>query len=169
MVLANRKNLRLRNYDYSQNGVYYITFCTKNRLPILSTSGSRNGPNAPFPLFELTEIGKNVEKHISMIPEHYPNMKIDKYVIMPNHVHMLLNIECCAGGGPRSSRPTMEVPRIIAALKRFTNAACETKLWQNSYYDHIIRDEEDYLIRWKYIDDNPAKWLEDEYYTKGNP
>jgi REP element-mobilizing transposase RayT len=164
--MTNRKRPRLQNYDYNQNGVYFITFCTKHRLPILSVSVGRDDPARHPPVFELSEIGKNVDKYINSIPEHHPDTTVDKYVIMPNHVHLLLHLECNASGAPGSSRPTMTIPRIIAVIKRFSNKDSGMSLWQPSYYDHIIRDENDYLIRWKYIDDNPAKWLEDEYYTK---
>lgn len=55
-------------------------------------------------------------------------------------------------------------PRVVAALKRFTNQEAGCKLWQTSYYDHIIRDEADYTARYNYILDNPRRWAEDEYY-----
>ena len=69
-------------------------------------------------------------------------------------------------GAPRSSRPTKLVPRIVAALKRFTNKEAGLDLWQASYHDHIVRSEADYLRIWSYIDTNPAKWREDCYYTE---
>lgn len=67
------------------------------------------------------------------------------------------------GNETQGKRPT--VSQIIGALKRFTNKETKLKLWQTSFHDHIIRDERDYLVRWQYIDDNPAKWVDDEYYN----
>lgn len=75
----------------------------------------------------------------------------------------------CLGlwGAPRSSRPTQLVPRMITALKRFTNQDMKTDLWQDGFHDHIIRNEANYLRIWAYIDQNPAKWREDRYYEEG--
>ena len=70
-----------------------------------------------------------------------------------------LNVKRRAG----SSRPT--VSQVVGALKRLTNKETGLNLWQTSFHDHVIRDEHDYLARWQYIDDNPAKWAEDEYFT----
>ena len=67
-------------------------------------------------------------------------------------------------GVPRSSRPTMLIPNMIAALKKMINKEIGINIWQTSYHDHVIRDEEDYQIHLKYIEENPAKWAEDEYY-----
>lgn len=65
-------------------------------------------------------------------------------------------------------RPTDAViPKLISSLKRYTNRKAGASLWQGSYYDHIIRDENDYLRVWAYIDQNPARWAEDEYYREG--
>lgn len=99
------------------------------------------------------------------IPTAYPYVSVEKYVIMPNHVHLLLRIREENGGAPGSSRPTQTIPRLIGVLKRLTNRDIGEKIWQTSYYDHIIRNEADYLRIWDYIDTNPAKWKEDEYYA----
>ena len=91
---------------------------------------------------------------------------MEKFVVMPNHVHLLMGITRRETGAPRSSRPTKLVPRIVSALKRFTNKEAGWDLWQTSYHDHIVRSEADYLRIWNYIDTNPAKWREDRYYTE---
>ena len=80
---------------------------------------------------------------------------------MPNHIHLLLRIGA-DNGAPESTRPT--ISQVIGAFKRLTNKETGQKLWQSSFHDHIIRDENDYLTRWQYIDENPAKWAEDQYY-----
>ena len=85
---------------------------------------------------------------------------------MPNHVHILL---CVCGEGNGASgmpRPTgMRVPSFVSSLKRYTNRVCGRPLWQASYHDHIIRDENDLLNHWSYIEHNPARWAEDEYHV----
>ncbi len=159
--MEQRKLLRLPKYDYSQQGVYFVTFCTYQKECTLSTVGCADF-GAPF--LRLSAIGKIVEHYIQTIPVAYPYVSIDSYVIMPNHVHMLISV-LRDDGAPRSSRPTELLSRIIAALKRFSNRDAGRNLWQRSFYDHIVRDENDYVIRHNYIADNPRRWAEDEYYS----
>ena len=93
----------------------------------------------------------------------YQNVTVDIYCIMPNHIHLIL-IFNQSNGVPRSSRPTQLIPRVITALKRLSNKKVGFNLWQTSYYDHIIRNEQElYEIR-KYIEQNPIKREFDEYY-----
>ena len=160
---------RLPNYDYGQEGCYFITFCTKRRATILSRIVGRDDPGAPYHL-ELLPAGRILEGYLQMIPTAYPNITMHHSVIMPNHVHLLLSVdvgERTVKGAPRSSRPTQLVPRMITALKRFTNQDMQIDLWQDGFHDHIIRNEADYLRIWAYIDQNPAKWREDCYYEEG--
>ena len=158
--MEQRKLIRLPKYDYSQQGVYFVTFCTQHRDCILSTVG-RDDLGAPF--LRLSPIGEIVERYIHSISIAYPHVSIDSYVIMPNHVHILISV-ARDDGAPGSSRPTALVSRMIAALKRFSNRDAGQKLWQTSFYDHIIRDDADYAARYNYILDNPRRWAEDEYF-----
>ncbi|MCL2352811.1 MAG: hypothetical protein FWC55_09805 [Firmicutes bacterium] len=172
--LPSRKNLRLKEYDYSSEGAYFITICTKNRSETLSRVG-RADPGAPY--MQLSEFGIIADKYIKTIETHYNDVTVDKYVIMPNHVHLLLCVTSADSSAPRSAHPTKRlspkvtkrtvelIPLIIRVFKRLTNKEYGFDMWQTSYYDHIIRNEEDYLRIWKYTDDNPARWTEDEYYT----
>jgi len=161
MSLPKRSHPRLKDFDYGTAGVYFVTLCSKDKRHIFShVSVGRDDPGAPS--VQATSIGKIVEKYILSINDFYDNVSVDKYVIMPNHIHILISINA-ANGAPGSSRPT--VSQIISALKRFTNKETGQKLWQTSFYDHIIRDEHDYLVRWQYINDNPVRWADDEYYT----
>lgn len=164
--MEQRKHPRLKGYDYSQSGAYFVTFCTKNRRCVLSQiSVGRDALGAPNPpALELTDIGKSVEKHLLASEEAYPGLKIGAYAIMPNHVHILFTTAGEIQGAPGASRPTALVSRMVAAIKRFSNRDMGMDLWQPSFYDHIIRDETDYLTKWNYIDANPARWTEDEYY-----
>ena len=158
MELPKRKKNRLESYDYAASGMYFITICTENRKCLLSriTVGATIGRP---PKTALTSIGQCVEETLLSIPAHYPSVSVDRYVIMPNHVHLLLRME---NGGRPMVAPT--VSNIVNQFKGRTTKQIGTTIWQKGFYDHIIRDERDYLIRAKYIDDNPAKWAEDEYY-----
>ena len=160
--LPKRKHPRLKEYDYSSIGAYFITFCVKNRQHRLGEIVGRFGLGAPH--MEYSEYGKVVCKYIDSIEMHYENVAIDKYFIMPNHVHIIIMIKN-EGVVTKSSRPTKaSVPTVIAALKKLTNREFGFNMWQDSYYGRIIRNEEEYLETWKYIDENPVRWLEDEYY-----
>lgn len=165
--MEQRKHPRLKGYDYSQGGVYFVTFCTKDRKCILShISVGRDALGALLPpTLRLTKIGELVEKHLLNSERAYPGLKIDAYTIMPNHVHILFTSPGETQGAPGASRPTALVSRMVAAIKRFSNRDAGMDLWQTSFYDHIIRDEADYLTKWNYINTNPARWAEDEYYT----
>jgi len=156
-----RKQYRLPNYDYSQNGAYFITICTKGRKSILSQISVEASIARPQKI-ELTKIGVIVDKGIKGIMEHYENVFVDNYVIMPNHIHLIIRIQ------NNNGRP-MVVPtisRIIQQFKGFVSKQVGNPIWQEKSYDHIIRDDYDYMTRYQYIDDNPAKWLEDKYYSK---
>jgi REP element-mobilizing transposase RayT len=160
-----RKKNRLEGYDYSQPGWYFITVCTKGKAPYFCR-GAHCAPCATG-LHPFTKAGEAAEKAIKQIPEHYCAVKVDKYVVMPNHIHMILVIEqdgerrtMCA---PTS---TASVPRIVKAMKEAVTKELGCSVWQRSYHDHIIRSEEEYLEIWAYIDTNPAKWAEDCYYEE---
>ena len=156
-----RKHPRLKDFDYSSAAAYFLTLCTDKRAEILCRIVGRDDLGAP-PDIILSDAGKVAEKYIRAIPSAYENVIVDKYVIMPNHVHLLITITDTQRRAV-SSRPT--VSQIIGAFKRFSNKECGCQLWQTSFYDHIIRDDQDYIARWNYIDSNPIKWAEDEYYS----
>ena len=141
--LPKRKPLRLKGYDYSSNGAYFLTICTTNRRSILSEIVADDQGGAEV---KLTDYGMVAESFIKSIPG------IDKYVIMPNHIHMII-IQSNGKG----------IENEVRSFKTLVTKRIGEKIWQNSYYDHVIRDSEDYLIKAKYIEDNPARWHEDEY------
>lgn len=167
---------RLPNYDYSSAGYYFITFCTRNRDCCLSSimkmgSGEEivgRGALAP-PRVVLLEPGAILDEFIQNVPRVYPGVVVDKYAIMPNHVHLLIGIAGEEDGGARALRPTQatrpDIQKIVGGLKSLTRRKVGRPIWQTTFYDHIIRDEADYLRVWNYIDTNPAKWGEDEYYV----
>ena len=167
MELPNRKPNRLKQYDYTGNGAYFITICTQNRAEILSEIIVGRGL-APAEC-KLSEYGKIAEQELLNLEKRYAGVKIDKYVIMPNHIHAIISInnDLTAGASPR---PTLS--DIICTFKSITTRLCNkrhkgNKIFQTSFYDHIIRGEEDFKEIWEYIDGNPQKWQNDRFYSKG--
>ena len=164
-----RKKNRLQNYDYSQNGAYFITICTENRKCLLSTIvGATLGRPA---YVQLTQWGLDVEQAILRIPQCYPDVHLEKYVIMPNHIHAIITISERINPFPTKKYDISNVVgKFKAAVTRNAGNAFmhseQNKIWQKSFHDHIIRDEEDYLKIWNYIDVNPQKWSEDCFYIK---
>ncbi len=158
MELAKRKPTRLKGYDYSRNGAYFITICTKDRRCLLSEITVGEGLCA-LPQNILTPVGKEIENSIQYIENNYAGVMIDKYVIMPNHIHLIVILENT--GGHRN--PPLQ--NIIGQLKSYTTNKYGSTLWQRSYHDHIIRDESDYQKIWEYIDTNVLRWEKDCFYT----
>ena len=148
----NRKPNRLKNYDYSSQGAYFITICTLDRKCILSRIVGGDALIAPQT--NLTHFGEIAREYIESMPG------IDKYVIMLNHIHLLIAID----GPMKASAPTISVPNLIRSFKVLVSKEIGQSIWQRSYHDHIIRDEEDYLNHLQYIENNPAKWSKDKYY-----
>ena len=155
-----RKPNRLREYDYSQPGCYFVTICTKERLPLLRR-GAQCAPASDLP--PLTEAGRAAEQAIKGIAEHYETISVDKYVVMPNHVHLLLRLN---DGGRTLCAPTKNpsVARVIKMMKEAVTKSIGTPIWQKGYHDHVVRNDADYLRIWDYMETNPAKWREDRYY-----
>lgn len=163
-TLPERKNPRLKGFDYSKTGVYFLTICTQNRKNILSTIV---GEGSPLPL--LTPYGEIVDVWIQKIPEKYPDASVDCYVIMPNHIHILLSI--VKDDGRADLSPTVNT--IIGWLKYQSTkeinklrASTQDKIFQRSFFDHIIRNRDDYEEHVKYIYENPIRWYYDELYTE---
>ena len=151
-----RKPNRLHQYDYSLPGYYFITVCTKNRQKIFGEIVSTGETTAPSII--LNSCGRIVDEAILSIPDVYHDVKVEKYVIMPNHVHLLLSLS----GNP----PLPSISQIIQQTKRRVSKNIGKPVWQEHFYDHVIRNEADYLEVWQYIDGNPAKWALDKYFQK---
>lgn len=160
-----RKHPRLKQYDYSQDGVYFVTVCTQNRACILGTVVGR-GDLTP-PVVRLSRIGKIVDRYTTTISAAHAQVNVDKYAIMPNHVHLLLRICTPKDGGVGSPRPT--VAEVIRGWKSLITRTVGHSIWQTSFYDHIIRSPDDYNTIWHYIDTNPAKWAQDTLYVTDFP
>jgi REP element-mobilizing transposase RayT len=182
-IMPIRKPNRLKDYDYSQNSAYFITICVKNMremlgkivgdgvLDVPKDSTDVGGAVPSAPRIELTETGEMVKHHIENMNSVYEHVHLGKYIIMPNHIHLIISIvndTSKAHGSSRTPTPTnATIPRFISTLKRYTNKYCGFSIWQRSYHDHIIRNEAEYQKIWEYIDTNPLNWQEDKYYGHG--
>ncbi len=162
MDLPKRKPNRLPEYDYSTPGAYFITICVEKKQCLLGNIVGGGALDAPK--VRLTPFGKIVEKYI-LSGNRVPNVRVDKYVIMPNHIHLLLFVDC--DGTSWAPSPTNAViPHFVSTFKRFCHKEAGKRFFQRSYHDHIIRGDEDYAKIWEYIDNNPARWQEDCFYCE---
>lgn len=173
MPLPERKPQRLREYDYSQNGAYFVTICTKDRRHLFGVVKN----NAVV----LNEAGKMISQRIENISNGI-NVTVDKYVVMPNHIHaiIMINGDRIATDPGTAQGPFPTVSEYIRRLKTITTKLYidgvkdgryppfEKTIWQKSYHDRILRDENEYLSAWRYIEENPLRWLLDEYNVVGN-
>ena len=146
--LPKRKQIGLENFDYSSPGAYFITICTHNRECILSDIVGEG--LCALPKIKLTDIGKTIENALKHIGQQYGNIWVDRYVIMPDHIHMII-IKQTGGHGD----PPLQVCDVIGRFKSFTTHQYGHTLWQRSFYDHIIRNEKEYLKICDYIENNP--------------
>ncbi len=148
--LPKRKSPRKKGYDYSLGGAYFITICTLNKKKILSKITREI--NNYEPKVELTRIGKQIEECLGNIKTIYGNYEVGDYIIMPNHIHFIVY----------SYSNDNEIYSLIKKIKTYTTHLYGSKLWQRSFYDHIIRNEKDFEQISKYIHDNPARWIYDD-------
>ena len=168
-IFPKRKRTRLKSFDYSASGVYFVTICTQDKQCILSKIVGQGLAPA---VIELSPHGKTAEKYILQLEQRYRQIKIEKYVIMPNHIHMLISIDNSKVHLTAGASPCPTLSDVICAFKSLTAIECrkseyqEQKLFQTSFHDHIIRNETDFLKIWNYIDTNPAKWQEDCFYVE---
>ena len=201
----NRKSPRLQGYDYSRNGAYFITVCTKNRQCVLSRIVGTGVPDCPrahampvgtgvpdcprahampvetgvldCPQIELTEKGRIADAYIRQLDSFYAHLSVKSYVIMPNHIHMLLLVgkqgqsgtpvpteyeETVNSNNTNIEKANSVVSQFISTFKRFCNKDFKENIWQERYFDHIIRNRVDYEAHLRYIAENPLHWLYDE-------
>ena len=157
-----RKQPRLPAYDYSAPGAYFVTICTQDRRCVLSSV--RRGDPCGRPLVDLTVYGEIARNGLTKTEQLY-GISFDIYAIMPNHIHFICRIDSARA----TARVAPTLGRIVGAYKSVVANECRRaglsgKLWQRSYYEHVIRNERDYREIWEYIDGNPGKWAEDRYY-----
>ena len=160
-----RKQIRLNRYDYSNNGAYFMTICTKDRRCILSNVVANASTNAVGttalgrPHVVLTSIGECVNDCIKIA--NTGNVEIKHYIIMPNNVHMIVCLLPTTDDRGRSS-----LQQIIKNIKSFTTKNAGYPLWQPRFYEHIIRNRDQHQEIIKYIHENPLHWREDKYYAE---
>lgn len=146
-----RKRNRLKYYDYASNGDYFITICVHNYEEILSDV-------SPDGKITLTEIGRTAEKMIEEIEKHYKGVFLDNYVIMPNHIHLLISMRF----DPEHLYKLPNISTVVGSFKSSVSKELKTRFWQKSFYDHIITDDNDYNNIYDYIDANPLVWHRDK-------
>jgi len=157
-----RKPNRLTEYDYSQNGAYFVTICTQDRKRILS----RISVGTPLPgcpqkvCLQLLPFGEIADKYIRQMDGFYDHLTIDKYTIMPDHIHMLITVKGHPGRGvpTKCQERTSVIAQFVGSFKRFCNKEYGQNIWQGRFYDHVIRNQQDYNEVWEYIENNPGKW-----------
>ena len=156
--MIKRKPNRLRDYDYSQEGYYFISICTRGRKEFFGDI--REGK------IDLNRFGESVNQCWYDLPRHYPNSSLDSFVIMPNHIHGIIVIDNddVVGNGLKPF-PTHGLSEIIRGFKTFSSRKINEKIeidnkfqWQKSFYDHIIRGERSLDLIREYIQNNPLKW-----------
>lgn len=183
----NRKNIRLKGYDYSLKGLYFITICTKDRQHYFGEIDNQK--------FEYSAIGGIAYTYWHEIPKHFKNVRLGKFVIMPNHIHGIIEIvspphgvdlqpssETLAGARhgvpPQESRKNINqfgktipgsISAIIGQFKSSVTRWCNKNnlifAWQTRFYDHIIRNKPEYIRIEQYIIDNVANWKEDKFFN----
>ena len=167
-----RRSVRLRGRDYVQKGTYYITICTRNRECLFGDIIDDK--------MHLNDAGKMVRSILMELPRRFRNVELGKFIVMPNHLHAAFFIIRSGKGlgephmkeSPSGTLPG-SVGRILQAFKSMTTdeyidgvrrhgwTPFNRKLWQRNYWDHIIRDENEYNRICNYIDNNPAQWPTD--------
>jgi REP element-mobilizing transposase RayT len=185
--IHHRKSIRLRGYDYSQSGAYFITICAHRRRPLFGDIVDGN--------MMLNAAGTMVEKCWRELVNKFPDIRLKEYVTMPNHIHGVveivgaplvgalntahvgaLNTAHYIPGAPTRGAPT--VGDVVGAFKSLTTNAYirgvndagwlpfDGRLWQRNYHEHIIRNEQAYANIAEYIRNNPLKWLDDTYFPE---
>ncbi|MEN9465663.1 MAG: hypothetical protein RL217_1844 [Pseudomonadota bacterium] len=142
-----RKKIRLQNYHYGQAGCYFLTICTHDRKEILGDVFV----DVDSIKIKLSAIGEIAEKSLLDIPNYYAMVKVEGYVIMPNHIHLLLMIE------NHTQDPSL-LSKIINQWKGAVSKMVGFSVWQKSFHDHVVRDIADYERLQEYMANNPAQW-----------
>ncbi len=158
-----RHHTRLQGYDYNTPGAYFLTVCTENRKCLLSRivwSEQSEGSS-----IDLLPYGIIAAKYINQLSSFYSDLSVDSYVIMPNHIHILLRVLEGPSDKMVTTRQNTVVSRFVSTFKRFCNKEYGRNIWQQRSYDHIIRDQADYDTHLKYIYENPFGWTKDELYA----
>ncbi len=163
--LPKRKPHRLHGYDYSKNGYYFVTICAEKQKPAFwkKVGADIIRPQNKNTDILLSETGETVKQAIENIQKHYSDVFVNRYCIMPNHIHLIIAI-VRRENGRIISAPTVSC--VIGQMKRWASKQCGRPIWQKSFYDEIIRNQKAYDEISKYIFENPIKWKEDELFCE---
>jgi len=171
--IHHRQSIRLKDFDYSSDGSYYITICTQDRINLFGEVFV--GADLVSARVKLNHAGKMIERIYEDTIFSFDDVITDKYIIMPNHFHCILSLQ---RADTRSAPTKTKMDTVIQEFKskstvEYINGVksgiyppFNKRIWQRNYYEHIIRDKNDYEQKWQYIDENPVKWNEDDYYQK---
>lgn len=156
----NRKHLRLPAYDYSQANTYFITICTFNRTRLFGKIVyDVAGAHLRVPSDGRHQI---VAKWLEELEKKYPYSVVDEYVIMPDHIHFLLTCSGAHAGAPLPEIikwfKTQTTNEYIRGVKSGIYPSFEKHVWQRNYYEHVIRNEQDYYETIQYMRNNPMAW-----------
>ena len=156
-----RKPNRLKGYDYSSQGAYFVTICTNKRHEIFGQFvGAGLAPTDDTPIIQLSDCGKIAKNEAMKIAQYYDCIFVDCFVIMPNHVHLIIII--LDNTGRASPSPTLGT--VIGGYKSGVSRLCGFPVWQRSFHDHIIRNEDEHNKIAIYIKNNPNTWKDDCFY-----
>lgn len=170
MIIHNRKQLRLKDYNYSQSGYYFITICAEDKKCIFGNIVGEDSISS-LPKMILNDFGSKVI-NIFLNLSNYNNIILHDYILMPNHFHCIIELD------NENDISKNNLSYIIQSFKRHTTLEYikgvknniyekfESKIWQRGFYEHIIRDNNDLIRIKEYIINNSIKWLEDQYYLK---
>ena len=162
-----RKIIRLEGYDYNAEGIYFVTVCTKERKQLFCKINPPTVGTVVLdgPLVQMTRYGSIVENRLDEMSNFYDDVKLDAYVVMPNHIHLLIRVTEDSNGPSGTTVPTSsKIGRFVGTMKRMTNREIGGNVWQRGSHDVIVRSEEQYCKIAEYIEHNPRLWLEDRYY-----
>ena len=162
MIKPQRKSIRLKNYDYSRNGAYFVTICVQNRVNIFGDIIDDQ--------MQLNAAGEMVQSVWDETPAHYAGIEIDAFQIMPNHIHGVLCFsEATLSLADIAHRfKTLTTKKYIDGVKQNNWSPFNGKLWQRSYYEHIIRSEKSLSEIREYIVNNPLTWNKDKMNPSNN-
>lgn len=175
--IHHRRSIRLKGYDYSQAGLYFITICCNRKgnplwLPLWLPFGKIENKE-----MILNDAGKMIETEWVALITRFQNIELHEYIVMPNHFHGILQIVGGTVGATTRVAPTKTIGDMMDAFKSITTVEYirgvktlgwqrfDGKLWQRNYYENIIRDEQAYQNISNYVINNPAKWNEDKFFT----
>ena len=179
-----RRSIRLKNYDYSQTGQYFVTICTQNQLHLFGEIVSDK--------MVLNDAGRMIQKIWNEIPPDFPNIQLHEFTMMPNHIHGIIEIvgadsisaldldsdSISTPNTPNTNRAEMDsaptLSKMVQSFKRHTTIEYiemvkqnilppfDKRIWQRNYWEHIIRNDNEYNGISQYIIDNPVKWQNDK-------